>query len=152
MAPQPPSMKTKLFDFQRQGLHWMLKRDDGSDGECGQVRGGILGDEMGLGKTLQAIGLICTNLPTKLDRKQYRTQTLVLCPLSCLDQWFTELQMHAPTLTCLRYYGKARNKDLAALRSYDVLLTTYGTVQTGVLMRNENKELVPNPHDSLRQM
>ncbi len=145
-------MRTKLFDFQRQGLQWMIGRDDASDKQCGMVRGGILGDEMGLGKTLQAIGLICTSKPTKLDLKYGRTQTLILCPPSCLDQWFDELKLHAPALSCLRYHGAARSKSLAALRSYDVLLTTYGTVQSGMLKRDAEKQLVPNDRDLLRQM
>jgi SNF2 family DNA or RNA helicase len=151
MAVQPANMKTKLFAFQLQGLHWMMERDDASDRRCGVVRGGILGDEMGLGKTLQAIGLICSNKPTKLDLKYKRTQTLVLCPASCLDQWFDELKEHAPSLSCLRYHGATRSKTLEALRSYDVLITTYGTVQSGVIKR-DGKEFVQNDRDPLRQM
>lgn len=132
-ASQPKTMRTKLFPFQLQGLFWMQKRDSGSDGKS-LVKGGILGDEMGLGKTLQSIGLILSCPPSAEERKNLRHLTLVLAPLSCIQQWKDELQLHSPTLKVLIYHGsKARKKPITALLEYDVLLSTYGTVGMAVL-------------------
>lgn len=102
---------------------------------------GILADEMGLGKTLQAIGLICAN-PAPMKSKF--TQTLVVMPTSCLDQWFEELKRHAPGLAVLKYYGSGLKKSLASIMSYDVVLTTYGIVQCRVLVDKER-----NPDENL---
>jgi SNF2 family DNA or RNA helicase len=60
-------MRTNLFDFQLQGLQWMIERDLGQGKS--KVKGGILGDEMGLGKTLQTIGLILSNPPSLRERQ-----------------------------------------------------------------------------------
>ncbi|KAI9591356.1 P-loop containing nucleoside triphosphate hydrolase protein [Syncephalis fuscata] len=69
------------------------------------MRGGILADDMGLGKTLQTIALLLTDpsgypiiTPNKdtMDRntgtsKDYCNTTLVVCPLSVIGNWETQL-------------------------------------------------------------
>lgn len=144
-AEQPAQMKTQLFDFQRQGLLWMQQRENEG--------GGILADEMGLGKTLQTIGLIVSNPAPKEMRRKFIFQTLVLCPLSCLQQWCDEFKTHAPSLNVLKYYGPtARNKPLHSLHAYDVLVTTYGTVANGMFMMSDTKEAQVDPDEILRKI
>lgn len=98
----------------------------------------ILGDEMGLGKTLQAITFLgylkfCKRLPGPF---------LVLCPLSVIDGWVSEIEKFVPKLKVLRYVGeKEHRRSLrrimyehvqawssssdVSLLPFDVLLTTY---------------------------
>lgn len=47
-----------------------------------RCRGGILADEMGLGKTVMMIALFTANKETECKYK-----TLVVLPLTLLDQW-----------------------------------------------------------------
>uniref|UniRef100_A0A803KYM7 Helicase CHR10 n=1 Tax=Chenopodium quinoa TaxID=63459 RepID=A0A803KYM7_CHEQI len=98
----------------------------------------ILGDEMGLGKTLQAITFLgylkfCKGLPGPF---------LVLCPLSVIDGWVSEIEKFAPKLRVLSYVGDKEHRrmlrrtmyehvqaqssstDMPSLH-FDVLLTTY---------------------------
>ena len=153
LAAQPSGMVTRLFDFQRQGLHWMQEREERGK-KFGEARGGILADEMGLGervravcvanlnrlgsgKTLQTIGLIMSRPPPPEERQKFRHVSLILAPVSCLQQWADELQMHSPGLRVLIYHGsQARRKPLASLFSYDILLSSYSTVAMGLFKKN----------------
>ena len=58
--------------------------------------------------------------------------TLVVVPLSVLSQWHRELQaFSAPqALAVLVYYGPDRPTDPNFLRSQDVVISTYGTLQS----------------------
>ncbi|XP_061173293.1 helicase-like transcription factor [Saccostrea echinata] len=97
MTPSEPSKEivTPLHMHQKQALHWMIMKENGSqlppfwdlkDGlyrnsitsikqttKPRSIRGGILADEMGLGKTLTVISLIVTNpknagkIPSKIE-------------------------------------------------------------------------------------
>ncbi len=67
-----------LRSHQIDGIDWLIK--------CCRTatHGAILADEMGLGKTCQAVMLL------KMIRSS--RHHLVLCPLSVLDHWNSELQ------------------------------------------------------------
>jgi len=56
--------------------------------------------------------------------------TLIVVPLTVLSQWEEEIYRHSQenTLTVLQYYGSSRKK--ANLSDYDVVLTTYGILET----------------------
>ena len=58
--------------------------------------------------------------------------TLVVVPLSVLSQWHREIQaFSAPqALAVLVYYGPDRPTDPHLLRSLDVVISTYGTLQS----------------------
>lgn len=57
----PEIAKVVLFEFQREGVAWMLEREKSS------TKGGFLCDDMGLGKTKQSLTLVAntTSLPEK---------------------------------------------------------------------------------------
>lgn len=127
-------------------------------------RGGILADEMGLGKTIQMAALICTAKPQKEDttlanldtnkmkedddedekidvkRSQSLTKapvpvaTLVICPLTLLNQWQDELERCDPTLRVSIFHSSSHGKnvpeDPTQGGEYDVVITTYGIVAT----------------------
>ena len=82
---------------------------------------------MGLGKTIQALALMATRRST--DRKC--KTTLIVAPVSLLKQWEREIQKklkpgprHA--LTTFILHGEKRHATFERLRTYDVVLTTYG--------------------------
>ncbi|MCO5591366.1 hypothetical protein L7F22_045349 [Adiantum nelumboides] len=58
--------------------------------------------------------------------------TLIVCPMTLLGQWKSELEMHTKpgTLTIYTHYGAARTRDSRALRDFDVVLTTYGVLSS----------------------
>lgn len=94
-------------------------------------QGGILADEMGLGKTVTLLALLCANPSPQVSTASKRLQTaytqgktLIVVPLSLLEQWQLELKVHCPHLQLSSYHGSSRHLT----PSSDVTLTTYGTV------------------------
>ena len=56
LAAQPVGIASPLFDFQKQGLHFMLRCE-----QQGMLRGGILADEQGIGKTVMCAAIIAAH-------------------------------------------------------------------------------------------
>ena len=126
--PTPVGITAELRDYQRKGLEWMSYMYSKN---CGM----ILGDEMGLGKTLQTISLVC-------HLKEVwgcRGPSLVVCPLSVLNSWQTEIPKWAPQLT----YSKVHVTDTTTAHteppthfefsSYDLVITTYEMIKVPAL-------------------
>ncbi|KAK6080211.1 SNF2 family domain-containing protein [Seiridium cupressi] len=105
--------------------------------------GGILADDMGLGKTLSMIASIATSLARARDyvatgRTNVSNRNLIPTPATLvvvpsaliLDGWVDEIQKHvAPNkIQWHKYHGLNRSLDLSIIHSYDIVLTTYGTV------------------------
>lgn len=70
----PQSLMTNLYDFQKKGVEYAVKR-------FGRV---LLGDEMGIGKTIQAIAIM------QLYRQDW--PLMIFCPSSIKYIWRDELQ------------------------------------------------------------
>ncbi|KAI0889137.1 SNF2 family N-terminal domain-containing protein [Annulohypoxylon maeteangense] len=101
--------------------------------------GGLLADEMGLGKTLTALALIATSLSND-------NVTLIVCPMTTITSWQDQIERHfrKGSLTYKIYHGSARNYDLAALKSVNIVITTYETlradfIEEGGVRRRSNK-------------
>jgi SNF2 family DNA or RNA helicase len=96
-------------------------------------RGGILADSMGLGKTVMLLALI-----QKSKQEEGKGTTLIVAPLSLLAQWEEELQSKT-NLSCQVYYGGDK-KVCANIDAFDVILTTYGTLQSEVQWQSKKQK------------
>ncbi|KAI1211110.1 SNF2 family N-terminal domain-containing protein [Annulohypoxylon truncatum] len=119
----PVAMSCTLMDHQKVCLSWLMEQEDDPN-----KRGGILADTMGLGKTVQSLALILAHPSTDPTRKT----TLIVAPLALLKQWEREIESKvkpAYKLKTLLYHGAdKRGITVAKLLTYDVVLTTYGTI------------------------
>lgn len=91
--------------------------------------GGILADDMGVGKTIETLSLIVTRpRPAAEIRGDSVRATLVILPVSLLDQWAHELKR----FTYLSYVVARSKKDMNNLRqraaNVDVVFTTYNGI------------------------
>lgn len=78
----PTSIKDRLFEHQQVAVEWLTKI---------HVRypGCILGDDMGMGKTFSVISFLCN-----LYVQKQIERTLILCPVSVLENWSRELNTY----------------------------------------------------------
>eukprot|EP01083_Nonionella_stella_P022097 61100_1 len=100
-----PQLNVQLKGYQKKGLTWLLDRENTENEDV--VRGGLLCDEMGLGKTVQIIALMLVQ-----KQKNPNERTLIITPLSLIDQWIAELSKIADpkAFKVLNYYGQQRKK------------------------------------------
>ena len=111
------------------------------------LHGGILAEEMGLGKTVEMVSLICLHKRTSspVDRLTVEmplhqsSGTLIITPPSILQQWKSEIEVHAPSLKVMIYTGirsktnKSSDEELIEqLLDHDIVLTTYHVLATEI--------------------
>ena len=140
----PEAFIGELRPYQERGLGWL-----GFLGRLGL--GGCLADDMGLGKTAQVIASLLVD--------EVVGPTLVVCPVSVLGNWRSELERFAPDLSVLVHHGPTRHRDhdepfAERAPTCDVVLTTYslvardaddlGAVSWGRLVLDEAQQ-VKNP-------
>lgn len=123
----PDAMKNPLYEHQKLGLAWLIKMEEGSN------KGGILADDMGLGKTIQALALMVSRRSKDPGRKT----TLIVAPVALMRQWEKEIQNKVKSgrehrLTTFIMHGTHRSATWEQLKTYDVVLTTFGTLGTEV--------------------
>jgi SNF2 family DNA or RNA helicase len=127
----PEDLTVTLHKYQESGLTWLKQQEEGSN------KGGILADDMGLGKTIQMLALMVTR---KSEDPRCKT-TLIIAPVALLRQWKQEIQTKLKggrhKLTVFIHHGTRKAKDLEHLRTFDVVLTTYGSIASE-LKREEN--------------
>jgi len=110
------NIKGRLINpYQRDGVLWLLSREFAS-----HRKGGFLCDEMGLGKTIQLITIIVANP---------KPRTLVVVPVSVLDQWRTEIAKFAPHIRVFVHHGQDRAMRKEDIPEFDVFITTYSLLR-----------------------
>ncbi|KII82945.1 hypothetical protein PLICRDRAFT_58597 [Plicaturopsis crispa FD-325 SS-3] len=118
-----PGLEVRLLPHQIIGVSWMLRQELHSP-----YKGGILADDMGLGKTVQMIALMAKNMPELDDT--CRT-TLIVVPAALLQQWKDEIEAKSNDIFTVHvHHGKDKLKTLSALRTKDVIVTTYQTLNS----------------------
>jgi len=119
-TPLPREFGGTLRPYQRDGYNWLhfLRKYD---------LNGILADDMGLGKTVQTLAL----LQSLKERGELFTSLLVV-PVSTIPNWSREIERFTPGLTSLRQIGGGREKEIARLQNFDLLITSYQTLARDV--------------------
>jgi SWI/SNF-related matrix-associated actin-dependent regulator of chromatin subfamily A3 len=89
---------------------------------------------MGLGKSCSMIALIANDSvdPEPHDYHKAYPTTLLVVPLSLISTWEGQFQLHLKSDTHLvirRHHGSQRIVDIEQLRSCNVVITTYQTVE-----------------------
>ncbi|MBD3194882.1 MAG: DEAD/DEAH box helicase [Candidatus Lokiarchaeota archaeon] len=124
--PTPEKFNGELRDYQKTGLTWMANM-------CALNFGVCLADDMGLGKTIQVIALI-QYFREIFDEKS--NSVLIVCPTSVLYNWKREINNFGPNLNVILHHGAERIKEVSEissyLDSYDIVLTSYGTIRNDV--------------------
>jgi superfamily II DNA or RNA helicase len=128
--------KGTLRPYQKEGLGWLLFLQRFGFGGC-------LADDMGLGKTIQVLALLETRrLERDLSKKQGRKNadvsvlgpSLIVVPKSVVFNWIQEGAHFTPKLQIMEHTGPQRAKSPEAFSNADVILTTYATLRSDVLM------------------
>jgi non-specific serine/threonine protein kinase len=102
------------------GFHWLNYLQDVN-------WGGILADDMGLGKTIQALSFL-----QHFRDVNGRLSALVVCPTTLMFNWENEIRKFTPTLTYHIHHGGDRTRNKETLSSYNVVITTYGTLRSDI--------------------
>lgn len=129
----PEIMTCVLKEYQKIGLTWLLKM------ERDRAEGALLADEMGLGKTVQALALMCANRSVDSLCKT----TLIIAPVALMRQWEKEIERHVHAshkFSVYLYHGNKKNVGFSRLRTYDVVLTTFGTLTSEFKKKESRKE------------
>ena len=121
-------MESSLYGHQLLGAAFLRDRENGSE----KPLGGMVCDEMGFGKTIMMLANI---LDGKAEPDNPVKTTLIVATPSLVTQWVEEIEKHCKPGVLgrlLRYHSGAKlhsNDPLGDLKSYDVIITTYGEVR-----------------------
>jgi superfamily II DNA or RNA helicase len=121
----PAHLKHILRPYQVTGFHWLNFLQEN---ECG----GILADDMGLGKTVQALSMM-----EYFEKKTGRLKALVVCPTTLLYNWENEIKKFTPSLEYFIHHGGQRSRSIADLDPHHIIITTYGTLRSDILLLKE---------------
>lgn len=120
-----PGFCGQLRSYQRDGLGWLhFLREFGF--------GGCLADDMGLGKTVQVLALLEARRQSGAQSSPgavLSRPSLGVVPKSLVFNWKQEAARFTPGLRVLDHTGNQRIKAGEHLDSYDLILTTYGTLR-----------------------
>ena len=127
---EPRGFRGALRDYQKEGHGWLhFLREFGF--------GGCLADDMGLGKTIQVLALLQSRRTRRLGVDEERRPSIVVVPKSLVFNWIDEAHRFTPQLEILDYTGAGREQRRREAESYDILITTYGTLRRDVTRLRE---------------
>ncbi|MDA3853439.1 MAG: DEAD/DEAH box helicase, partial [Bacteroidales bacterium] len=111
----PSNLQAELRPYQTEGYNWLARLHAWGVGAC-------LADDMGLGKTIQAIALML--------KQANDGPCLVIAPSSVCPNWHKEIARFAPVLNAVGLGLQKRKQAIKALRAFDVLIVSYGIIQS----------------------
>ena len=112
-------LRATLYPYQELGYQWLSEAVEAGLG-C------LLADEMGLGKTIQVIALLQERCSRGLG------PSLVVLPVTLIENWRRELHRFAPTLRVNAHQGPSRAHYGGAFNAVDVVLVSYDTAARDV--------------------
>lgn len=119
-AAEPAGFLGRLRDYQSFGLAWIQTMRDIGMGAC-------LADDMGLGKTVQVLAFL-----QHRKNSGVRKPSLIIMPKSLIFNWLAEAEKFTPELHVHANTGGSRSRSPRKLTSFDVILTTYGTMRMDI--------------------
>ena len=174
MADQPKKLKSTLLPYQRQGLAWMLEKENPQVPEVGSQQ------VVQLWKRSSERPNVFQNLATAYSTSTAPTllkggiladdmglgktlqviscilegiagTTLIIAPMSVMSNWSQQIERHVKeehAVKVFTYHGNnkkpMKNTDFEA---YDVVITTYGTLSEEYKPRNADiPAKIPRPH------
>ncbi|CDO71519.1 hypothetical protein BN946_scf184910.g18 [Trametes cinnabarina] len=127
----------RLLPHQVKSRKWMAER------ETGKKTGGILADDMGLGKTISTLTRVLEGRPSKKDKADgFAASTLVVCPVSLVSQWESEVKKYTSGLRVIQHHGGNRTNDPYELERAHIVVTSYSVVTSeyGVYLKSTGKD------------
>ncbi len=121
----PQELKAELRPYQLAGFQWLVFLN-----EAGW--GGILADDMGLGKTVQTLTFFQHYKNTNPEAK-----FLVVCPTTLMYNWENEIKKFTPSLSHFIHHGPKRSANFKVLETFDIIITTYGTMRSDIKLFKE---------------
>lgn len=112
----------KLRAYQKTGLNWLWVLNQNNLNGC-------LADDMGLGKTIQTLALL-----SRLKEDKMLDQVLLIVPLTTAANWENEIKRFCPGISFVRHHGSNREKQLDNYKGKDIIITTYGTMRSDILL------------------
>ena len=113
--PMPRNFQGTLRPYQEDGVRYLARLAECRIGCC-------LADDMGLGKTIQLLALLL--------REATKGPALVVCPASLCRNWEREALRFAPSLHTSILPQNNRKEHLDAMGKGDLLLCSYGVLQS----------------------
>ncbi|MCC7029470.1 MAG: SNF2 helicase associated domain-containing protein [Chitinophagaceae bacterium] len=121
-VPIPEELNAELRPYQVAGFQWLTYLD--------KIKwGGLLADDMGLGKTIQTLTFL-----QYFKNTNGHLSALVVCPTTLLFNWENEINKFTPDLTYLIHHGPNRTATLESMSKYNIIISTYGTLRSDILM------------------
>ncbi|KAH7037102.1 SNF2 family N-terminal domain-containing protein [Microdochium trichocladiopsis] len=131
----PVGLRYPLYPHQRIALKWMAGQEEDS-----KKAGGILADDMGLGKTISTLALIVSRQaqPAPGQRTIKAKTNLIVGPVGLIRQWEREIAKKLKSTHRLSVFlAHGRKCVYDDLRTFDVVLTSYGTLGSEMSKRDK---------------
>ena len=87
---------------------------------------------------MEMLSLVLTNTPgigeVPATAREGPCATLIVCPLSVMSQWTSEIEKYTPagSVSFYVFHGAQRRRDPEFLAGHDFVLTTYATLAAEV--------------------
>ena len=131
-AAEPAGFSGELRQYQKVGLGWLHFLEEFRLGGC-------LADDMGLGKTVQVLAMLQERRQRPAKQGQQRPPSLAVVPRSLVFNWIEEARRFTPKLRVLDYTGLQRGSLLSDFDDYDLVVTTYGTMQRDIVKLKDRR-------------